>query len=130
MELTCPICGASCAAEAWTNDQVARETFQIILSLPTPVAARALDYLGRFRPPRGGLSWNRAKSLTEELAALVAGGKVAWKNRPPLPCPPATWAAAMEEIINSPHTRAIHTNDYLIAVAHGLARKGGTSHAA
>jgi hypothetical protein len=123
MIMTCPACGCQASAEAWQNDEAARETMAILAALPGEVQAEALRYLSFFRPAKHRLSWSRARRLLQELHDLVAAGELSHNRRPGKRCPPATWAAAMIRMQERRDqiSRPLPNHNYLIIVAYDLA---------
>lgn len=123
MILTCPSCGATASAAAWENDMAAREALQAMIALPAPVARQVLGYMGLFRPDTRALTWKKAKTITTDLAALVAPGHVQVQGKPARPCPPHVWAAGMEQMVDRAATlqRPLKNHNYLRQIVWQLA---------
>lgn len=124
MKLVCPSCGAQCSAESFQNDADARAVLAALVKLPAPVLdAGILNYLSLFRPGTGrSLQWRRALRLVEDLAALVADGRVQFGRNVARPCPPRLWREAIEKMLgNPPKQLPMKNHNYLLAVAWEIA---------
>ena len=122
MRLICPSCGAMHSAEAWTNDEDARQVVATIAELPRDVARWALPYLGLFRPKARVLSWKRARRLVEELRDFAMAPEISWKGQPPRPNAPEAWARGLEQIsVRPPGDLPLQGHNYLRAIVYGLA---------
>ncbi|HOT30154.1 MAG TPA: hypothetical protein PLU72_18395 [Candidatus Ozemobacteraceae bacterium] len=123
MRLTCPTCGASASFEAWQNDAACRSFCQVLVGLPGPVQARAVEYVGLFRPASGaGLCWKKALKILNELNEIINTGVVQWDGGEQRPAPVGIWAAAIEAVI-SRRPEALKNHNYLRHTAWSMAEK-------
>lgn len=76
MRLTCTACGAHGSAEQFTADTDARRAMETLAGLPAGLGPLVLRYLGLFRPPKRGLTWDRVSKILDELATMIAAGHV------------------------------------------------------
>lgn len=123
MRLTCPACGGSASFEAWQNDAACRSFCQVLVGLPGPVQARAVEYVGLFRPASGiGLNWKKALKILSELNEIVNTGVIQWDGGEPRPAPVGVWAAAIEAVI-ARRPEALKNHNYLRHTAWSMAEK-------
>lgn len=120
MRLICPSCGAIASLEAWQNDDNWRIFSMLLVKLPKPVEERTLPYLGLFRKGDRGLTPPKARKLLAALFDLVAPGIVQWESSEERPCPPGTWAEAMDATL-ARRPKALSNHNYLRHVAWELA---------
>ncbi len=123
MKLICPSCGAIASAETWLNDGICREVLAAIAGLPGSLPKAALGYLGLFRPGERGLSWPKAQRIVGELVPMVGCGYVSVHGKVDRDCGPATWASAMEQMVEqrSRLRLPMKNHNYLRQVAWDLA---------
>jgi hypothetical protein len=123
LKLTCPACGATCAAEAWTNDSDARQALRIVAELPESVSRRSIAYLGLFRPMTGrGLKWSAALRHLAELDRLVREPYIQWEQRPARPNDSRFWGQAMDQLIQHPPKKLpLKSHGYLRAMVYDIA---------
>lgn len=123
MRLTCPTCGGSASFEAWQNDAACRSFCQVLVGLPGPVQARAVEYVGLFRPASGiGLNWKKALKILSELNEIVNTGVIQWDGGELRPAPVGVWAAAIEAVITR-RPEALKNHNYLRHTAWSMAEK-------
>lgn len=123
MRLTCPSCGGSASFEAWQNDAACRSFCQVLVGLPGPVQARAVEYVGLFRPASGiGLTWKKALKILSELNEIVNTGVIQWDGGELRPAPVGVWAAAIEAVI-ARRPEALKNHNYLRHTAWSMAEK-------
>lgn len=70
MRLRCPACHAEASAQAWVEDDAARELMALLASLPAELGRPLVAYLGLWRPERRALSFDRALRLAREALEL------------------------------------------------------------
>ena len=75
----------------------ASATMRAILAA-TPLGRAIYRYLALFRPAQRGLSWDRARSLVEEILPAIAAGRVERGGRV-YAAPEAVWLAAIEQML-------------------------------
>lgn len=123
MRLCCPGCGLVASTEAWGNDAAARDALAAVAGLPAPLPGVLPSYLSLFRPEKSALGWAKALRLTRDLAALVGRGHVQIGAKVARPCPPAIWAAAIDDMLGRRERleRPMKNHKYLCLVAYGLA---------
>lgn len=123
MKLICPSCGATASAESWQNDDEVREAVRLIVSLPTGVASRALEYLALFRASKTrGLGWSRARRLITEIKWCTEGDYIQWGMNPARKNDVRYWAEGIRKIVDHPPRELpLKTHGYLIRVVYGLA---------
>ncbi len=125
MKLVCPGCGAVASAESFINDANARQTLLALSRLPGPLPGVTLAYMSLFRPGRRALTWKKALRLAGEIDQLVSRGYVRVKGKIDRDCPPAIWAAAMEQMVEYRDglDLPMPNHNYLRKVAHKLAQE-------
>lgn len=120
MRLICPSCGAVASAEAWMNDSIIRNFFEVALKLPSPVQIRTLHYLGLFRQGGKALPWRRALTLAKGLRDLTEQETVHWQGGETRPVTPEIWSRAMEATITA-SPKGLKNHNYLRHVAWEMA---------
>jgi len=123
MRLTCPCCGAQNSLEALLNDAAARQAVATALALPG-LGDRLVRYLGLFRAPKHGLTWDRAARLLEELNTAIAAGHIT-RHGQDWPAPLDYWKSALDQVLDSRPTLTLplKTHGYLYEVVLGHSRK-------
>jgi hypothetical protein len=116
MRLVCPSCGAVASGEAWMNDSIIRNFFEVALKLPAAVQIRTLHYLGLFRQGLKALPWRRALTLAKTLLDLTDQDTVHWQGGETRPITPEIWGKAMEATITS-NPKGLKNHNYLRHVA-------------
>lgn len=127
MKLTCPVCGAQYAIEAYLTDEAARRAVAVALKLPAPLAELILRYLGLFRPAAArALSWHRAARLIEELYASISSAQIARRGRT-YSAPLEYWREAIEAVLEARDrlTLPLRSHGYLYEIVVGMADKTG-----
>lgn len=123
MRLTCPCCGATNSLEALLNDAAARRAVAAALALPAGLGGRLLRYLGLFRPPQRGLTWDRAAKLLDELNNMIAAGQIERHGRL-WPAPHDYWRLALDEILDRRTlTLPLKSHGYLLEILAGLSNQ-------
>jgi hypothetical protein len=120
MRLVCPSCGAVASGEAWMNDPMIRNCFEVAFKLPSPVQIRTLHYLGLFRQGGKALPWRRALTLIKSLRDLTEPDTVHWQGGETRPVTPEIWGRAMEATLASNPT-GLKNHNYLRHVAWEMA---------
>lgn len=120
----CGRCGLRAPLSIFVDLALQRKFWAAYLRLPPPVQDNCLHYLGLFKPSRDvALSPGHLLRLVDELAELVASGRVSKKGAATHVCPAELWAQAMERV----RERAgqldlpLRGHGYLRAVAYALA---------
>ena len=123
MRLTCPCCGAQNSLEALLNDAAARQAVAVALALPG-LGDRLVRYLGLFRAPKHGLTWDRAARLLEELNTAIAAGQIT-RHGQDWPAPLDYWKSALDQVLDARPTLTLplKTHGYLYEVVLGHSRK-------
>lgn len=125
MRIVCPSCGALASAEAWMNDSIIRNFFEVVLNLPAPVQIRTLHYLGLFRQGGKALPWRRALTLAKSLRDLTEQETVHWQGGEIRPITAEIWGRAMETTIAS-GPKGLKNHNYLRHVAWEMAAELAT----
>ena len=130
MRLTCPCCGAQNSLEALLTDAAARQAVAAALALPG-LGDRLVRYLGLFRPPGRGLTWDRVARLLDELNAALAAGQIE-RHGQTWPAPLDYWKIALDQILDSRPTLTLplKSHGYLYEILVGLSRKASDARAA
>ena len=123
MRLTGPCCGAQNSLEALLNDAAARQAVAAALALPG-LGDRLVRYLGLFRAPKHGLTWDRAARLLEELNTALAAGQIT-RHGQDWPAPLDYWKSALDQVLDARPslTLPLKTHGYLYEVVLGHSRK-------
>lgn len=130
MRLICPCCGAQNSLEALLTDAAARQAVAAALALPG-LGDRLVRYLGLFRPPGRGLTWDRVARLLDELNAALAAGQIE-RHGQTWPAPLDYWKLALDQILDSRPTLTLplKSHGYLYEILVGLSRKASDARAA
>ena len=118
--MICPSCGAVASGEAWVNDSIIRNFFEVAIKLPSSVQIRMLHYLGLFRQGGKALPWRRALSLAKSLRDLTEQETVHWQGGETRPVTAEIWGRAMEATITS-GPKGLKNHNYLRHVAWEMA---------
>lgn len=120
----CSRCGLRAPLSVFVDLAMQRKFWATYLRLPPPVQDNCLHYLGLFKPSRTvALSPGYLLRLVNELAELVASGRVNKEGAVTHVCPAEVWAQALERV----QERAgqldlpLRGHGYLRAVAYSLA---------
>jgi hypothetical protein len=109
MILTCSCCGASASIESWINDKEWRDLVALIPTVPAPIQARAIAYVGLFRTGKRALKPAKAAKILSGLLDLVATGTVHWDGGETRPAPIELWEKAIDAVIERrPHSLTNH----------------------
>ncbi len=124
MKLVCPECGAVGSAAHFTGDAEARSAMATLATLPTPVIAPTVAYLGLFRPAKRVLGWRRAHALIVELAELMASPALHRRGRD-WPVTPELWRQALEQMLSQREKiqTPLKSHGYLLTIVAGLASR-------
>lgn len=124
MRLTCPCCGGLFSIEAALADAQARQAVAAALQLPAGLGDRVLRYLGLFRPPERGLSWDKATRLLVELHDAIRAAQVTRHGRD-WPAPQDYWRMALDQMLDARPTLTLplKTHGYLFEIVVGIAQK-------
>ena len=122
---TCQTCMTTAPLEWFLTDAKYKQAMVIVAGMPPEVAVPAMRYLALFRPATGrSIAPQKTTRLLQELADLVKAGYVQTKDLPARPCPPAFWAAAIEEmLVSTTVVTPLPNHNYLKKVAWPLADK-------
>jgi hypothetical protein len=124
MKGMCQTCGAVAPIEWFLNEPIRRQFEAVLIELPKPVQVQAFAYLALFRPATGrSITPKKAHRLLSDLRDLVKQGYVSRAGNVDRPCPPQTWAAALEIMANQRHslTLPLPNHKYLLKVAYDQA---------
>lgn len=125
MQLCCPTCGTEFPIEAGWADADGKRLGVVLAGFDPAVGRAVIGYLRLFKPPKTALRIPKATRLLEELAALIASGRVCRDERGGIerPATPAHWAAGMEQMAAQRNRLSLplDNHNYLRAVVFGLA---------
>jgi hypothetical protein len=125
MQLCCPTCGTEFPIEAGWSEADGKRLAALTAGIDPVVARPAMQYLRLFKPAKTALRIPKAMRLLEELAALIATGRVCRDERGGVerPAKPAHWAAGMEQMVErrSALSLPLDNHNYLRAVVFGIA---------
>ncbi len=125
MQLCCPVCGSEYPIEAGFAEADGKRLAVLLAGFEPAVGRAAVAYLRLFKPMKTALRSAKATRLLEELAALVASGRVCRDERGGVerPAKPAHWAAGMEQMAAQRERLSLplENHNYLRAVVFGLA---------
>lgn len=127
MRATCPDCGAQAHVAAFFAEDEGKRLAVLLAPMAPELGRAVIGYLGLFKPAKTALRMARAVKVVEELQQLVDAGTVCSDERSGLrrPASPATWAAAIEQMLaqRATLTLPLANHNYLRAVVFGLADK-------
>lgn len=125
MNLCCPVCSTEFPVEAGWAEADGKRLGAVLAGFEPAVGRAAIGYLRLFKPAKTALRIAKATRLLEELAALIASGRVCRDERGGVerPAKPAHWAAGMEQMVERRATLGLplDSHNYLRAVVFGLA---------
>lgn len=125
MQLCCPTCGTEFPIEAGWAEADGKRLGVVLAGFDPAVGRAAIGYLRLFKPAKTALRIAKATRLLEELAALIATGRVCRDERGGVerPAKPAHWAAGMEQMLGQRDRLSLplESHGYLRAVVFGLA---------
>lgn len=123
MRLVCPSCGAVHSAEAFLNDEAARQTILLMTKLKGKLPELVFGYLALFRSSSGkGLKWTKAFRLLSELYEMTTAEFISWDGKKQYYNHIMYWEQALEKIIDKPPKQIpLENHNYLRAVAYGIA---------
>ncbi len=125
MNLVCPCCGAEFPVEAGWAEADGKRLAMLLAGFDPAVGRAAVAYLRLFKPAKTALRSAKAARLLDEIAVLVASGRVCRDERGGVerPAKPMHWAAGMEQMAAQRERLSLplETHGYLRAVVFGLA---------
>lgn len=125
MQLCCPVCGTEFPIEAGWAEVDGKRLAALLAGFEPAVGRASVGYLRLFKPAKTALRSAKATRLLEELAALIATGRVCRDERGGVerPAKPAHWAAGMEQMLTQRDRLSLplDNHNYLRAVVFGLA---------
>jgi hypothetical protein len=125
MQLCCPTCGTEFPIEAGWAEADGKRLAALMAGFEPAVGKAAVQYMRLFKPAKTALRIPKATRLLEELAGLIATGRVCRDERGGVerPAKPAHWAAGMEQMVErrSALSLPLDNHNYLRAVVFGIA---------
>lgn len=131
MHLTCPVCHATSAVEAFCEQGPAHEALLLAAALPGDLAPLVLRYLGLFRQGIRGLTWARTTRLLREVGALLAAPELVYDGRT-YPIALSDWMQGLRAMLDAKAPPAgLANHNYLKqCVLTALRRREGRAEAA
>lgn len=120
----CQTCGTVAPIEWFLSEAEHRQICAILVELPKDVQTVVFHYLGLFRPVTGrAIQAKKATRLLTELRQLVIAGHVQIDHKVARPCPPRTWAMAIEKMVEQRDrlNLPMPNHNYLQKIAYDLA---------